>query len=115
MTRIDRDPPEADSPFANTGQLGPAEAPLLESPTGRSPSTETGQEDSVENDEITEKSVGTRPVDDQTDFHLSGTGAIETDDGLDETSEMVREMAEDTTDDQPTEARADLPVFDRGF
>ena len=114
MPRFDRDPPRPDSDFANDRQIDPTVEPLLESMTGRVPSTETGTEDSVANDEIDDKSVGSRPVSDRTNFHLSGTGAIETDDGLDETSEMVRQMTEDTTDDQPDAAAEDVPVFDRG-
>lgn len=114
MARLDRDPPERDSTYANTGVIPDKDRPLLETVTGRAQSTRTGAEASVEEEEIQEKSVGTRPSGERTEFHLSGTGGVETDDGLDETSEMVREAAEDIPDDQPTDAQLDRPVFDRG-
>ena len=113
-TTLDRDPPAPTSDYANTAAVAAMDRPLLESETGRVPSTEIGTEGSAADDEIAEKSVGTRPVSDRTDFRLSGTGAIETDDGLDETAEMVRQMTEDTTDDEPSEEDEDVPVFDRG-
>jgi hypothetical protein len=81
-------------------------------------------------DEIRDKSGGARASDEQ-NFHEPGTGAIETNDGLDEMSEMVRHLAEDlpdqgdgiskgeegNTDDDGYSERAngdDVAVFDRG-
>jgi hypothetical protein len=114
MARLDRDPPEGDSGYANTGSIPDKDRPLLETVTGRAQSAATGPEASIEAEEINEKSVGTRPSGERTEFHLSGTGGVETDDGLDEISEMVREAAEDIPDDEPSDAQLDRPVFDRG-
>jgi hypothetical protein len=88
----------------------------------------------IELDEIREKSGGTRPEGDRTNIPLSGTGGIETDDGLDEEAEALRHAAEDlpdepnpylaeaddeeeesSGDEEEDEERAveDQPVFDR--
>ncbi len=96
--------------YADTAAVSKEDRVLLETATGREASTDTDVSAAVE--EIREKSVGSRPVSDKTDIPLSGS--IETVDGLDETDEMLRHMAEDTTDDEPSEREADLPVFDRG-
>jgi hypothetical protein len=50
----------------------------------------------------------TQPVDHHYDI---GSGEEETDDGLDPTTEAVRQAAEGETPDEPAEA--DIPVFDR--
>jgi len=131
MARLDRDPPEPNSPYANTSEVLPRNRPLLESATGRQqPAPE--ESDSSFDDEIRDKSGDARAVGDTTDIHSSGTGAIETEDGLDETSEAVRQMAEDSpdqdisdeaiedetvTDDDVEDGMVDaedVPIFDRG-
>jgi hypothetical protein len=111
VARIDRDPPEPKSPYANEGEVSATDAAALESPTGRLTPVEEAESPAqeVQDDEIREKSVGTRPASDETNFHLSGTGAIETEDGLDEVEEELRSTVEDI----PDEAAADTPVFDR--
>ena len=113
MARLDKDPPERESAYANTGEVPASDAPILENEMGRTAGEgDLAPAESVEAEEIAEKSVGTRPVGDRTNFHLSGTGAIETDDGLDETSELIRAEAEEIDEDQPLEPD-DVPVFDR--
>jgi len=119
MPRLDKDPPEPDSVYANTAEVSQEDRPLLPSATGRERSAKEQPakegEESVFDQEVREKGQGSRPVDDRTNFHLSGTGAIETDDGLDETSEMTRHVAEDIPDEGITdEPDEDEPVFDRG-
>jgi hypothetical protein len=109
MARLDKDPPERTSPYANTSQTSPGDQQILESPTGRVAHDAEGETTAAE-DEISEKSVGARPVSDETDFRLSGTGAIETEDGLDELEESVRHTAEDIRDGRRPD---DEPVFDR--
>ncbi|GGE42735.1 hypothetical protein GCM10007276_20020 [Agaricicola taiwanensis] len=112
MARQDRDPPKRNSNYANTAETRMDERPILESPTGTRAPTIEG-ETSVAQDEIREKSVGTRPVSDKTNFHLSGTGGIETDDGLDERSEMARHAAEDIPDEGISDEPEGGPVFDK--
>lgn len=106
---------------------------LLETRTGRAEPDE--REPSPIRDEIEEKTDRSRPVSDRTNVHLSGTGAVETDDGLDEAAEALRRATEEVEDhDVPNgdvdredraEWRADAiddeeveriggPVFDRG-
>jgi hypothetical protein len=110
MARTDRDPPETRSPYAKTSSVNEEDRALLESATGRAAPEEEG-ESSVQEDEIREKSVGGRPASDVTGFHTSGTGAVETDDGLDEISERARQAAEDEGIER--EEAVDEPVFDR--
>ncbi|HEV2675870.1 MAG TPA: hypothetical protein VGV37_15215 [Aliidongia sp.] len=63
---------------------------------------------SIDQEEIREKSGGGRPASDVTNVHLSGTGAVETEDGLDENAEMVRHAAEDMPEEpNPYLAEAD--------
>lgn len=113
MARLDKDPPERDSNYANTAAVSPADRAGLETPAGEIVSKDPGEATSAFEDEVREKSVGTQPVSSRTDFRLSGTGAIETDDGLDETAEVVREMSEDVPDGTPGEPDR-TPIFDRG-
>ncbi len=101
-----------ESQYANTAPVSEDDRILLETVTGRLLSTETNTNVSAAVEDIREKSVGSRPVDDKTDKPLSGS--TETVDGLDETDEMIRHMAEDTPNDDYSEREADLPVFDRG-
>ena len=111
MARLDRDPPEAESTYANSAEVGEEDRTLLESPTGRVLSTD--EQDSGElTEEVRGKRGGARPVRDATDFHLSGTGAIETEDGLDESAESLRHSAEDLPDED-VRRREDGSVFDR--
>jgi hypothetical protein len=110
MSRLDRDPPEQDSPYANTAEVSPSDRAALPSATGREAPTEEGASE-IQDEEIRDKSGGGRPASDETNFHLSGTGAIETEDGLDELGEMTRSAAEDLPDEDAT---IDRPVFDRG-
>jgi len=112
MPRLDRDPPEPRSPYANTSETDPGDRAVLESATGRVAPTES-DESSVREDEIREKSVGGEPASSRTNFHTSGTGAIETEDGLDETEEMVRHTAEDIPDVDIADRRDGGPVFDK--
>jgi hypothetical protein len=118
MARLDRDPPEPDSVYANTAEVAKEDRVILPTATGRERSAQEEPakegEESVFDQEVREKGEGNRPVGDKTNFHLSGTGAIETDDGLDETSEMARHAAEDIPDEGITDEPEDRPVFDRG-
>jgi hypothetical protein len=109
MTRVDKDPPQPDSPYANTSETSPGDQHILETPTGRVAANPEG-ETTVAEDEIAEKSVGSRPVSDRTDFRLSGTGANETEDGLDELEESLRHTAEDIRDGAQPD---DEPIFDK--
>ena len=115
MARLDRDPPEPTSPYANTSQTDPGDRAILESATGRVAPDDDGEQsdiESVREDEIREKSFGGEPASERTNFHTSGSGAIETDDGLDEIEEAVRQAAEDVRENDA--ADRDGPVFDRG-
>ncbi|MFL1873905.1 hypothetical protein ACIKT0_01540 [Hansschlegelia beijingensis] len=112
MARLDRDPPEPTSRYANTSQTDPGDRAILESATGRVAPDDDDQSEieSVREDEIREKSGGGEPASDRTNFRTSGSGAIETEDGLDEIEESVRHAAEDVGDKDPTDR--DGPVFD---
>ena len=115
MARLDRDPPEPPRPYANTSQTDPGDRAILESATGRVAPDDDGEQsdiESVREDEIREKSFGSEPASERTNFHTSGSGAIETDDGLDEIEEAVRQAAEDVRENDA--ADRDGPVFDRG-
>lgn len=111
MSRLDRDPPEQDSAYANTAAVKAEDAALLESATGRVPPAEEDAS-SAWDEEIRDKSGDARSASDETNFHLSGTGAIETEDGLDENLEATRRAAEDISEDD-LEAEIDVPVFDQ--
>lgn len=112
MDRTDRDPPTRESRYANTAEVSPQDRPALQSATGREAPAEESQDpiEQARDEEIREKGVGARPVSERTDFRTSGTGAIETEDGLDETGEQLRHTAEDI----PDENLEPRPVFDRG-
>ena len=97
--------------YASEGEVSSWDEPLLETPQGREPGTHN-ENPSVADEEIAEKSVGTRPVSDITAVH-DATGEEETDDGLDELSESVRHAAEDRPDEDASEDDEDIPVFDR--
>jgi hypothetical protein len=60
-----------------------------------------------------DKPIGARPRSEVTGRHDAGSGANETIDGLDATSEAIRRAAEDIPIGAPDDAE-DLPVFDRG-
>ncbi len=101
------------SRFANTAPVGPEDRVLLETRTGREAPT-IGREPDARQEEIREKGVGSRPVGDRTGIRQPGSGANETDDGLDATEEMVRHAAEDRPEGEETGRRRVSPaVFDR--
>jgi len=114
MDRVEKKPPGPPrSKYANEGQISGWDEPLLNTPQGREPGA-NNEQSSVADEEIAEKSVGSRPRSDITAFH-DATGEEETDDGLDTLSESVRQAAEDREDGDPSDAPMDedLPVFDR--
>jgi hypothetical protein len=100
------------SEFANKGEVSLPDQPLLETPQGREPGTHN-EAPSVADEEIAEKSVGSRPQSDATAFH-DPSGDEETDDGLNESDEALRRSAEDRVVEDEDEAETDIPVFDRG-
>ncbi|WP_439815485.1 hypothetical protein [Zavarzinia sp. CC-PAN008] len=92
--------------------IDPADRPLLETPTGRRFAPHEGPV-TLADLEVRDKSSGSRPVGDRTNVHLSGGGAVETDDGLDENAEALRQAIEDVPPDHRDERPEDIPVFDR--
>ena len=98
------------SEFSNQGEVSFADQPLLETPQGRQPGTHN-ENPSVADEEIAEKSIGSRPQSDVTAFH-DPSGDEETIDGLNEADEAIRAAVEDRV---PADDREeDVPVFDRG-
>jgi hypothetical protein len=88
---------------------------LLETPAGRENDCGSSDKTTVANREIRRNDVGARPRSQITGQHEPGTGAVETEDGLDERSEALRRAAEDLPtgggrEDRPRET----PVFERG-
>jgi hypothetical protein len=97
------------SEFANQGEVSFKDQALLETPQGRQPGAHN-ENPSVADEEIAEKSVGARPQSDATAFH-DPSGDEETDDGLNETDEALRQAVEDRL--PADEDEEDVPVFDR--
>ncbi|WP_420101182.1 hypothetical protein [Bosea sp. (in: a-proteobacteria)] len=65
--------------------------------------------------EITADMPDTRRVSDLTNIHDAGSDANDTEDGLTESEEAVRQAAEDIpTGADPAGRRDSVPVFDRG-
>ena len=70
-------------------------------------------EDKLNNDEIEHLEVTAHPRSEVTSRHDEGSGANETDDGLDEYQEAARHGAEDIPASEKRKTIADIPVFDR--
>lgn len=101
---------ESGSEFANEGEVSESDALLLEGATGRVDDRGAAR-DFTGSDEIELPPFAT-PKSVVTGRHDEGQDANETIDGLTDTDEMTRRLAEDTaTRDLP---EADVPVFDRG-
>jgi hypothetical protein len=99
------------SEFANTAEVSPEDAPTLDSPTGREDHLGMPEAARVAAGEI-KKPIGAHPMSEVTGRHDAGSGANETEDGLDSYAEAIRHGAEDI----PTgasERDEDIPVFDR--
>lgn len=109
---------EPRSPYANKSEVGTMDRPLLDTPMGReadNPNEDGFNEtESVERQELYEKTFGNRPRGDVTNFHDPGSDAEETSDGLTASVEAVRHAAEDVppgpNEDKIPES---IPVFDR--
>jgi hypothetical protein len=98
------------SAFANEAEVDKADEASLESIVAHD-DNQGAEPGTISADDI-RKSIGARRRSDVTGRHDAGMGANETEDGLDETEEMMRRGAEDI----PTGRRPDdedTPVFDR--
>lgn len=89
-----------------------ADRALLETPTGRENDHGVAERGALAEDEIKDKEILTRPRSAVTGRHDAGSGANETDDGLNAIEEEVREFAEDLP---LGEERDDGPVFEKGL
>jgi hypothetical protein len=72
-----------------------ADRPALESATGRENDHGVADRGVLAEDEIRDKEILTQPRSATTGRHDEGSAANDTDDGLNETEEEVRELAED--------------------
>jgi hypothetical protein len=99
------------SEFANQSEVSEQDAASLESPTGREDHLGMAEATRVVAGEI-KKPVGAHPKSEETGRHDAGSGANETIDGLDSSTEAIRRGAEDIP--AGLKKRKDVPVFDRG-
>lgn len=90
---------------------GRPDAALLESVAGRE--DDQGAEPGFAGTDDVRRPLGATPASATTGRHDDGTDANETVDGLNETEELTRRLAEDVPAGRG-EARSDTPVFEKG-
>ena len=112
MDRQEKPKPRIKSEFANLGEVSPADAATLDSPTGREDHHGLAEARRVAGSEIN-KPIGAQPRSEVTGRHDAGSGANETADGLNSTEEALRRAAEDSPSGAREEDIEDIPVFDR--
>lgn len=111
MTSDPKYPNSKPSDYANNEPIPAEDAAVLESPVGHEDNY--GAEPGFIGADDVKQPIGARPRSEITGRHDEGAGANETIDGLGETEEMTRRLAEelpiaDSDNDD------DIPVFERG-
>jgi hypothetical protein len=102
--------------YANEPEVTSLDEPLLESPTGRENDYGAADQETLADDEIRRPEADAHPLSEMTAHHDPGSGAEETDDGLDDIVEAVRHAAEDIpTADGLEDRPAEMPVFERSL
>jgi hypothetical protein len=101
---------------ATVPAVDPEVEPLLESPLGRENDFGAADQGTLADEEVRRPEADVHPVSEITGHHDPGSGAEETDDGLDDYAEAVRHGAEDLpTGDGIEDRPGELPVFERGL
>ena len=111
MSIATKDSDSKSSDFANQAEVSEQDSALLDSIVGRE--DQNGAEPGFLGADDTNRPLGATPQSVITGRHDDGTDANETVDGLSESEEMTRHLAEDI----PTGAgdeEEDIPVFERG-
>ena len=115
MDRVEKSP-KGKSPYANEGEIADRDAPLLETPEGRTDDRGLSARGTDLDADVRNVPVGAVPRSEVTGRHDAGSGANETTDGLDPVEEATRASAEDiASGDGREDAPSELPTFERGL
>lgn len=102
--------------YANEPEVTAEDEALLETPFGRENDFGASDKGTVADDEVRRPEADAHPRSEVTGRHDAGSGADETDDGLDDILEAVRHAAEDIpTGDGVEDRPGELPVFERSL